>query len=91
MFLDSLVIRRGKYVVQILRENNFEQRIEKAKIEDGEKISLEKTTNTVKRAASYLSALQTSDGHWPAHLSGSLFFTPALVSSIYSNKLTYIL
>jgi len=72
-------------LLQILRENKFKERIAKVKIEDGEKVSLEKTTSTVKRAASYLSALQTSDGHWPAHLAGSLFFTPALVSSTYSN------
>ncbi|XP_047155550.1 beta-amyrin synthase-like [Vigna umbellata] len=68
---------------QILRENKLKERIAKVKIEDGEKVSLEKTRNTVKRAASYLSALQTSDGHWPAHLAGSLFFTPALVICLY--------
>ncbi|KAK7331841.1 hypothetical protein VNO80_28582 [Phaseolus coccineus] len=68
---------------QILRENNLKERIAKVKIEDGEKKSLEKTRITVKRGASYLSALQTSDGHWPAHLAGSLFFTPALVICLY--------
>jgi len=69
--------------IQILREKNLKERIAKVKIEDGENISLEKTRVTVKRAASYLSALQTSDGHWPAHLAGSLFFTPALVTSTF--------
>ncbi|RDY09435.1 Beta-amyrin synthase, partial [Mucuna pruriens] len=63
---------------QILRENNFKQTITKVKIEDEEEITCEKTTITLKRAVHYLSALQTSDGHWPAHLAGSLFFTPAL-------------
>lgn len=48
------------------------------------KLHVKKNTITLKRAAYYLSALQTSDGHWPAHLGGSLFFTPPLVSSTYS-------
>jgi len=51
------------------------------KIEDGEEMTLEKTTITMKRAARYLSALQTSDGHWPAHIGGGLFFIPLMVSS----------
>ncbi|KAK7332259.1 hypothetical protein VNO80_29008 [Phaseolus coccineus] len=68
---------------QILRENEFKQRIDSVKIEDGEEIGLEKTTVTIKRAIHYLSALQTSDGHWPAYISGGLFFVPTLVISLY--------
>ncbi|KAG4955850.1 hypothetical protein JHK85_042230 [Glycine max] len=63
---------------QILRENNFKQTISGVKIEDDEKITCEKIRSTMKRATHYLSSLQTSDGHWPAHLGGSLFFTPPL-------------
>jgi len=51
------------------------------KIEDGEKITYEKTTTAMKRAVNYLSALQTGHGHWPAHIGGSLFFIPLMVSS----------
>lgn len=71
-------------LLQILRENNFKQTISGVKIEDDEKITCEKIRSTMKRATHYLSSLQTSDGHWPAHLGGSLFFTPPLVSSTYS-------
>ncbi|KAL9320907.1 hypothetical protein ACSQ67_012746 [Phaseolus vulgaris] len=69
---------------QILREKKFKQKIRKVKIEDDEEITWEKATLTLKRTSHYLSALQTSDGHWPAHLSGSHFFLPIMVISIYS-------
>lgn len=69
------------YLIQILRENKFKETIDSVKIEDGEEMTLEKTTITMKRAARYLSALQTSDGHWPAHIGGGLFFIPLMVSS----------
>ncbi|KAK7271592.1 hypothetical protein RJT34_27627 [Clitoria ternatea] len=68
---------------QILRENKFEQRIERVRIEDGDEITLEKATATVRRAAHYLSALQTSDGHWPGQNAGPLFFLPPLVFCMY--------
>jgi len=54
------------------------------KIEDGEEISYEKVTAAVKRGAYHLSALQTSDGHWPAQIAGPLFFLPPLVSTTSS-------
>ncbi|KOM53489.1 hypothetical protein LR48_Vigan09g214800 [Vigna angularis] len=63
---------------QILRENNFKQTIDRVKIEDGEEITSQKTTFAMKRAVHYLSALQTSHGHWPAHISGCLFFIPPM-------------
>jgi len=53
------------------------------KIEEDEEITWEKATQTIKRASHYLSALQTSDGHWPAHLGGCQFFTPIMVNSTY--------
>jgi len=66
-----------------LREKKFKQKIRKVKIEDDEEITWEKATLTLKRTSHYLSALQTSDGHWPAHLSGSHFFLPIMVTSTY--------
>ncbi|ESW19794.1 hypothetical protein PHAVU_006G156000 [Phaseolus vulgaris] len=68
---------------QILREKKFKQKTRKVKIEDDEEITWEKATLTLKRTSHYLSALQTSDGHWPAHLGGSHFFIPIMVISIY--------
>ncbi|KAL9320900.1 hypothetical protein ACSQ67_012739 [Phaseolus vulgaris] len=59
---------------QILREKKFKQKIRKVKIEDDEEITWEKATLTLKRTSHYLSALQTSDGHWPAHAGVLTFF-----------------
>ncbi|CAJ2672236.1 unnamed protein product [Trifolium pratense] len=68
---------------QILRENNFKQIIAGVKIEDGEEITYEKATTTLRRGTHHLVALQTSDGHWPAQIAGPLFYTPPLVFSLY--------
>ncbi|AET01563.2 beta-amyrin synthase [Medicago truncatula] len=64
---------------QILRENNFKQTIASVKIEDGEEISEEKVTTTLRRAVNHISALQASDGHWPSLNAGPLFYFPPLV------------
>lgn len=66
--------------MQFLREKGFVQNIEAVKIADGEDISYEKVTATVRRAAHYFAALQASDGHWPAENAGPLFFLPPLVN-----------
>ncbi|XP_045794429.1 beta-amyrin synthase-like isoform X2 [Trifolium pratense] len=68
---------------QVLRENNFKQIIAGVKIEDGEEITYEKATTTLRRGTHHLVALQTSDGHWPAQIAGPLFYTPPLVFSLY--------
>ncbi|CAN1191094.1 Beta-amyrin synthase [Linum perenne] len=66
------------------RMQNFKQRIPRVIIEEhGEEISLEKATITVKRGAHFFSALQSSDGHWPAENSGGLYFLPPLVIALY--------
>ncbi|KAL9320903.1 hypothetical protein ACSQ67_012742 [Phaseolus vulgaris] len=87
---------------QILREKKFKQKTRKVKIEDDEEITWEKATLTLKRTSHYLSALQTSDGHWPAHLGGSHFFIPIMnedggwglhiegPSTMYGTTLNYI-
>ncbi|CAL0335335.1 unnamed protein product [Lupinus luteus] len=68
---------------QVLRENKFKQTIPEVRIEEGEEITYEKATASLKRAAHHLSALQTSDGHWPAQIAGPLFFLPPLVFCMY--------
>ncbi|KAG4948717.1 hypothetical protein JHK86_041956 [Glycine max] len=68
---------------QFLREKNFRQTITSVKIQDDEEITNEKTTNTLKRAIHYLSALQTSNGYWPAQFSGPLFPTALFVMCMY--------
>ncbi|CAA7022137.1 unnamed protein product [Microthlaspi erraticum] len=69
--------------MQILKEKKFEQVIPPVKIDDGEDITYEKATNALRRGVSFFSALQASDGHWPAEFSGLLIFLPMLVFSLY--------
>jgi beta-amyrin synthase len=68
--------------LQFLKEKNFKQTIPLVKIEDGEEITYEKATDSLKRAVHFFSALQASDGHWPAENAGPLFFLPPLVRLI---------
>ncbi|KAL0012820.1 hypothetical protein SO802_007928 [Lithocarpus litseifolius] len=69
--------------MQFLRERNFKQTITPIKIEDGQEITYENATTALKRAVHFYSALQASDGHWPAENAGPLFFLPPLVFCIY--------
>ncbi|EXB42563.1 Beta-amyrin synthase [Morus notabilis] len=69
--------------MQFLREKRFEQKIPPVKVEDGEVITHEKATKALRRAAHFFSALQASDGHWPAENAGPLFFVPPLVMCLY--------
>lgn len=55
------------------------QKIPQVKVGDDEEITLETATSAVRRAVHFFSALQTSDGHWPAGNGGALFFLPPLV------------
>ncbi|PON64812.1 Squalene cyclase, N-terminal [Trema orientale] len=66
-----------------MRERNFNQTIPPVKVEDGEEITYQKATTAVKKTVHYLSALQASDGHWPAENAGPLFFLPPLVMCLY--------
>ncbi|KAG8638172.1 beta-amyrin synthase [Manihot esculenta] len=68
---------------QALHEKNFEQRIPPVRIENGEEIAWKKTTAAIRRSAHFLSALQASDGHWPAENAGVLYFTPPFVFCLY--------
>ncbi|KAG6730659.1 hypothetical protein I3842_01G091500 [Carya illinoinensis] len=69
--------------MQFLREKNFQQTISQEKVEDGEEITYEKATTALRRAVHFYSALQASDGHWPAENAGPLFFLPPLVMCMY--------
>ncbi|KAK7856914.1 beta-amyrin synthase [Quercus suber] len=62
--------------MQFLREKNFKHTIPPVKIEDGEEITYEKATITLRRAVHFYTALQSCDGHWPAENAGPLFFLP---------------
>ncbi|GMN63111.1 hypothetical protein TIFTF001_032187 [Ficus carica] len=69
--------------MQLLREKDFKQEIPPVKVMDGEIITHEKITRTWTRAAHYLSALQASDGHWPAENTSPFFSLPPLVICLY--------
>ncbi|CAI0409972.1 unnamed protein product [Linum tenue] len=69
--------------MQFLGEKKFKQTIPPVRIEEGEEITYEKATGALKRAVSFFSALQASDGHWPAENAGPLFFLPPLVMCTY--------
>ncbi|KAK6141070.1 hypothetical protein DH2020_025182 [Rehmannia glutinosa] len=68
---------------QFLHEKNFKQTIPQVKVADGEDITYETATTTLRRAVHFFSALQASDGHWPAENAGPLFFLPPLVMILY--------
>ncbi|KAK4855070.1 hypothetical protein QYF36_003698 [Acer negundo] len=69
--------------MQFLKEKNFKQTIPPVQVEDGEEITYEKASTALKRAVHFFSALQASDGHWPAENAGPLFFLPPLVMCVY--------
>ncbi|KAM3216265.1 hypothetical protein P3L10_025706 [Capsicum annuum] len=69
--------------MQFLREKNFKQRIPSVKVEEGEEISHEVATIALRRAVHFFSALQATDGHWPAENTGVLFSLPPLVMCMY--------
>lgn len=77
-----VVIAYDSYIcclIQFLNEKKFEQAIPPVKVEDAKKITSEIATNALRRGVNFLSALQASDGHWPAENAGPLFFLPPLV------------
>ncbi|KAH7515219.1 hypothetical protein FEM48_Zijuj10G0003800 [Ziziphus jujuba var. spinosa] len=55
-----------------LRAKRFQQIIPQVKVEDGEVITCEKATTSLRRAVHFFSALQAADGHWPAENAGPL-------------------
>ncbi|KAF4348828.1 hypothetical protein F8388_016100 [Cannabis sativa] len=69
--------------MQFLTEKRFKSRIGRVKIEDGEEITYEKATASVRKAVQFVAALQADDGHWPAENAGPLFFLPPLVMCLY--------
>ncbi|KAK6284853.1 hypothetical protein POUND7_003805 [Theobroma cacao] len=69
--------------IQSLKEKNFKQTIPPVKIKDGEEITCETATAALRRGVHLLSALQASDGHWPAENSGPMFYFPPLAMALY--------
>ena len=68
--------------MQFLKEKRFKQTIRQVKVENEEEITYETATTAMRRAAHFFSALQASDGHWPAENAGPLFLLPPFVSPL---------
>ncbi|CAN7021069.1 unnamed protein product [Brassica rapa subsp. trilocularis] len=69
--------------MQFLKEKKFEQVIPPVKVDDAQRITKEEATNALRRSVHYFSALQSSDGHWPAEITGPLFYVPVMVFCFY--------
>ncbi|XVF86437.1 hypothetical protein PTKIN_Ptkin18bG0040200 [Pterospermum kingtungense] len=52
-------------------------------IKDSEEITYEAATAVLRRAVHFLSAMQPSDGHWPAENAGPLFYIPIMAIPLY--------
>jgi beta-amyrin synthase len=64
---------------QLIKENQIDLRIPPVRLGNGEEISREKVETALRKAVRFTSAIQASDGHWPAEFSGPLFLMPPLV------------
>lgn len=64
---------------KFLEEKDFRQSIPQVKVQDGEEITYEAASAMLRRSVHFYSALQGSDGHWPAENAGPLYFMPPLV------------
>jgi len=52
----------------------------RAEVKGIEDVTEEVVTRTLRRATSFLSNLQSHDGHWPGDYGGPMFMIPSLVS-----------
>ncbi|KAI3854909.1 hypothetical protein MKX03_009067 [Papaver bracteatum] len=72
--------------LQQLRKNKdkFDLRIpQEAIIGDDDEVTFEATTNALRRAIRFFSAMQGDDGHWAANIDAPLFLMPPLVFTLY--------
>ena len=54
-------------------------------MKDGEDVTNEDVTTTLRRAISFYSTLQAHDGHWPGDYGGPMFLMPGLLPIFFSN------
>ncbi|KAF5186441.1 Terpene cyclase/mutase family member, partial [Thalictrum thalictroides] len=71
--------------LQMLKEkkDKFDLSIPPVKLGENEIVTNEAITTTLRRGVRFVSAMQTSDGHWAAEIGGPLFFMPPLVFALY--------
>ncbi|XP_011009936.1 PREDICTED: beta-amyrin synthase-like isoform X3 [Populus euphratica] len=71
---------------QLIKENQIDLRIPPVRLGNGEEISREKVETALRKAVRFTSAIQASDGHWPAEFSGPLFLMPPLIMVLYLSR-----
>ncbi|KAF8413574.1 hypothetical protein HHK36_001565 [Tetracentron sinense] len=69
--------------LQLIKENKIDLSIPLVKLGETEEVTHEAVTRALKKAVRLNSAIQASDGHWPAENTGPLFFVPPLVMVLY--------
>ncbi|ESW24999.1 hypothetical protein PHAVU_004G178500 [Phaseolus vulgaris] len=69
--------------MQLRKENECGVIPAAVKVRDGENVTTEAVITTIRRAVSFYSSIQGSDGHWPAESAGPLFFLQPLVMALY--------
>ena len=68
------------YVYRLIKENQADLSLPNIRFERIEGITGEMVTSALRKAVRFTSAVQAQDGHWPAEMSGPLFYLPPLVS-----------
>ncbi|KAK3444658.1 hypothetical protein EUGRSUZ_A00902 [Eucalyptus grandis] len=73
--------------MQLTKENPRGPIPPPVKVEEGEDVTEEGVTTTLRRAISFYSSIQAHDGHWPAENAGPLFFFPPMEDLYYPHPL----
>nr|UJH94072.1 2,3-oxidosqualene cyclase 2 [Tripterygium hypoglaucum] len=71
------------WMMQFIREKNFKQTIPPVRLGEEEQVTYEDLTTALTRTTNFFTALQASDGHWPAENGGVSFFLPPFIFSLY--------
>ncbi|KAI3966750.1 hypothetical protein MKW92_025058 [Papaver armeniacum] len=78
----------GDFLVRLQQSRKNEDKFDHSipaveKICDGDEVTYEATTNTLRRAIRFFSVMQGEDGHWAANIDAPLFLMPPLVFALY--------
>ena len=69
--------------MQFAKENPLELNLPHIRLGEGEAITEEAVSTSLRRAISRHSTLQAHDGHWPGDYGGPMFLMPGLVIIYY--------
>ncbi|XP_027180492.1 beta-Amyrin Synthase 2-like [Coffea eugenioides] len=71
--------------MQLIKENQADLSLPNIRFERIEGITSEMVTSALRKAVRFTSAVQAQDGHWPAEMSGPLFYLPPLTMLLYTS------